>query len=1137
MRSHGTHDATLLAGLVEAYTPVPTVYAACQPQLTNFDHNQFLHWQHSIQTEFNYLNPFDAVMSAWKLGWSVLCDTTDISTAPSLTSDVAVHKTGALKPIEHDECVRPRNSFRKHHCFVAGFSKKVRLFHDEVSIFIGLEDEFQMHPSTMNTYDLANWTDKPWTRRPAKSDSKGDIARPNILKPAQPSPLQMRRTDEQDDIPRRVAAASTANPNAPRDRPENLPPPTFATDIFNLPEFLALPHDFLMENSFLIRTWYVHHFHHPRWVVPRFVELDHRWVLWQREIADAWRDMIQPTEEAQFFTVLPDPDRSYIPRQVVADVIVAQGLDADRFAGLLTIHQQNANGHLRPYALAISLPDEVSGMGLASAADISYLCNTQTCNFYFRWQNIPFSLIPAHYMHDGHGFSVHITPRARHAASSSEEPSQASARITGTARERQSTIGDDRHEHPYPDQQDEGDDNSEHTADTSVPASPSQFEHWQGVQIYRLNRPVVHCFVRWGTYNSILYDVAKFLREHLRNLIGIHNIQALLAGQHEAEDSVILQYVDDLALGSTEQLIVLDVEVHFQIPPAGLLRAPEVSRRVHRIVPQITRTHVLRIARLANYCFLQGDRCLVFYNNDIWPEQDQSAKYLKHGDYLKVVATPPVDQNVPTETALNFAITIDDAEATATRDCTSVPRNHRALALMQTHAECRVGFDHDHHPLHVHVHRHQIAANDNHEAFYGWLDKLADHFSLNALIECSDEGPIAYVTTWFVDHHRVLRCETHRAVRLVGNECRAWRQLIADAWSDQIDQHLPIRFSIVSPQPPSVETESTLAHVILEQNSVPTTHAAGVISLVRQDHRHAYVSHVAVSIGSVVTTQHVLQKVKMVDLCALRRCTIRQGIATFTPGVLEELNSGFNLVVFIPPRDAVEFPVPDKLWTPGMAAVMDAHSIPVQEGDDDVAFTQLIVEAQSTVCKPSPHGPTENRGIPVILPGQDLRRRIRPVHDGADDWILPIGELFPLHGIHNAWDNENLLPVKTWYVHHLRRTTCIRPRDIQLSDHPIMWIEELRNAWMDLLDPRLPFSIHVVKPKPPQFRTQRQACHILLEQGHQTTRAAIVITALFEGPTHDGISQGAYSVLRHIDLRQVIDTMEIGFSVRTEAAF
>ena len=182
-------------------------------------------------------------------------------------------------------------------------------------------------------------------------------------------------------------------------------------------------------------------------------------------------------------------------------------------------------------------------------------------------------------MHDGHGFSVHITPRVRHAASISDEPSQASARTAGTARDRQNTLGDDRHEHSSPAQQNEGDDNSEHTAGTPVPDSPSQFEHWQGVQIYRLNRHVVHCFVRWGTYNSIFHDIASFLREHLRNLIGIHNVQAILAGQHEAEDSVILQYVDDLALGSTEQLIILDVEVHFQVPPFGTLRAPEVSRR------------------------------------------------------------------------------------------------------------------------------------------------------------------------------------------------------------------------------------------------------------------------------------------------------------------------------------------------------------------------------------------------------------------------------------------------------------------------------------------------------------------------------------------------------------------------------
>ena len=73
-----------------------------------------------------------------------------------------------------------------------------------------------------------------------------------------------------------------------------------------------------------------------------------------------------------------------------------------------------------------------------------------------------------------------------------------------------------------------------------------------------------------------------------------------------------------------------------------------------------------------------------------------------------------------------------------------------------------------------------------------------------------------------------------------------------------------------------------------------------IISLVRQDLHHASVSHVAVSIGCIATIQHVLQKVKVVDLCALRRCTIRHGKIILTSGDLEEFNSGFNIVVFCP---------------------------------------------------------------------------------------------------------------------------------------------------------------------------------------------------------------------------------------------
>lgn len=266
---------------------------------------------------------------------------------------------------------------------------------------------------------------------------------------------------------------------------------------------------------------------------------------------------------------------------------------------LLTVYHQTVQGHLRPYALAVSLPDEVSGVGLAAAADISHLCVTQHCNIYFQWQQIPYSMLPTHYMHDGHGFTMHIIPRPRQAAVSSGEASQASR--TGTAKNRNHHNQDEgTHASQTPDRTQDQEDASGFATDTSMPDELTQFEHWQGVQIYRLGKHVVHCFVRWGTYNSILRDIALFLREHLRNLVGSHNVQAMLAGQHEAEDSVILQYVNDFVPGSTEQLIILDVEVHFQTPAEGFLRAPEVSRHVHRIVPHVSHTFVLRLARLAN---------------------------------------------------------------------------------------------------------------------------------------------------------------------------------------------------------------------------------------------------------------------------------------------------------------------------------------------------------------------------------------------------------------------------------------------------------------------------------------------------------------------------------------------------------
>ena len=395
------------------------------------------------------------------------------------------------------------------------------------------------------------------------------------------------------------------------------------------------------------------------------------------------------------------------------------------------------------------------------------------------------------------------------------------------------------------------------------------------------------------------------------------------------------------------------------ISPAGLLRAP---RKVHRVVPQFTRAFVLRLARLSNYCFLQGDRCLVYFNLELWAEQDTRVRSVQHGTYLRVVATPPLDSTLTTEVALNFAISVDEDEATTANagECTAQPRIQRALALHQTHGlllkdvalspviqwplGCSTGAETwlPAYDLHMPAQRALSFATRNAQPT-GWRSLLAHAFNLHGFVECTEEGFVAYITTWFVDHLRSPRCEESRSIRLVGTEIDDWQAQIVEVWHDKILPDTCLDIRMIVPTPPHTETETTLAHLLLEQNRVIATHAAGIISVIRQDRSHAALRHVAVSMSRLISSANILRKVRLQDLCALRRCDVTFNGGLLRQGDLEDLDSGFCVVVHVPlisytdPLPAALEQLP--LWAPAMAAVMDAHARPERnETDDDVSF-------------------------------------------------------------------------------------------------------------------------------------------------------------------------------------------------------
>ena len=266
-------------------------------------------------------------------------------------------------------------------------------------------------------------------------------------------------------------------------------------------------------------------------------------------------------------------------------------------------------------------------------------------------------------------------------------------------------------------------------------------------------------------------------------------------------------------------------------------------------MPQFTRAFVLRLARLSNYCFIQGDRCLVYWNLELWAEQDTRVRTVQHGTYLKVVATPPLDSTVPTDVAFNFAISVDEDETTSVAECTAQPRAHRALALYQVQSTlskvevaapglplsfaCHQGCESKVHALDLYSpERRALSQHQSNDQTVSWLRQLRHAFNLDGFVECTEEGFVAYITTWFADHSHNPR----RPVRIAAVEIGSWQDQIMEAWRDKIDPTALTDIRFISPTPPSTETETTL---VLEQNRVDLTHSAGVISVIKQDRRHA----------------------------------------------------------------------------------------------------------------------------------------------------------------------------------------------------------------------------------------------------------------------------------------------------------
>ena len=868
--------------------------------------------------------------------------------------------------------------------------------------------------------------------------------------------------------------------------PDIIPDPTgapqFVHDLLARAEEHGAFSDLDSDGDLYIRTWYLHHESFRFCEHPKFLEFSEDWRRWERDIGFAWRHWLRPNEEIQIHVVQPDPYRGYLHRPVHADVVISQGHWMRRFSTLSTIHHHHHQHQPFSYAVACSLPRHIGGVTLATAANVDYWRQQPSlrCRTTFAWIDIPFSIANTHIVQHGQAFTITILDSISIASTASASSTQA-VQVQQREPDELSLM------HQMRDPGTEGADQEfDMEVDSQHPPTPGAYESSSlhsgdiSVLIYRLEEPDAHCFASGRTYMSILEEAIHATQMRRRDVRCFHYVPATPAGVHDtAEEAIILQTVRDVAPGSSEKLILLDLEIHFHPLRGGLLVPAATSRKVLKVTTSLHREQILMLTGLYEYCQVQQQRCVVSKDNELWPANDNRVHQMNHGMYIRIQVPPPLDPDLDTEIAIGIARDLaaeeePDRDAVAAR-CRS-RASHVSLRQIGTNIQEIDSRWDPRVPLPEHLpgqarrprqqaQRHQCEFAPGHE---GRLRRLLDEADL---IECEEEGKVMYVTIWYIHHIRRPSCFEGRSARLQALS-DDWCADILQVWQEELDMELPSRLQVIQPPPPCSRFECVQTHIIVEQGS-RDQHVSGLVSFRHepppQPHRDSW-EHRAYSWEQLQSTSSLLQLIGLTTACRHSTCRIMlKGFPFAMFDRLEYLEAADNIAIHIRSDSTTE-----------------SDRVDLMQRSSSMGRQHAIdMTGRATECEgfQTPH---LNPDAPEFIPGvPNLWTQPADINDLYAAWRI---------GAIDRQAGEPAAQFQVWFLcpeGGYRR--CLHPRRVTLWANVDDWREQLSSAWSDHLLPGFPFGIHLVRPNPPHMESDITA-HIILTQLFANRAAGVLIT-------------------------------------------
>ena len=809
-----------------------------------------------------------------------------------------------------------------------------------------------------------------------------------------------------------------------------------------------------------LRTWYIQHRHCEQWSDPRVLPYHEDDRTLEDDIFALWRDQLDRTLDEVLFTVVyPDASGPSDSLQPMADLILSQGLQHPESAVLVSI-QQIPENEIQSLC-AYSMPHHPTGREFLTRIQMEDPCDLHTCMLWYVDELIPLTDAPFA-TDDGQAFVLQIT----------KDHDIELAETEGI------------HHHPMLIHNEAFARNAE-----------QQFATTQGVWIHRLHFSPVFHHVRWTDSRTLLLDCARACGVPIHEAVAVHHVECQVEGQSDWEHSVIVQTVQDFVPGVTDRLILIDVNLHvgegvpFPIPPT-------VIRKVVRAQPMATREHLLHYTMTSAFCQLQGNRCIVKHNGQLWPHQNIALRRLSHGDYVQIHLPPP-SANFH-EITLHELMEIDSYGQYA-HEHVAPGWSFDATALLQTninvhqtaemrdeplrHLQCRalscfrrmaqwIHDDVEDAALVMMQSSASVAVTDepvpapvqniDDQTFFTQMLHTAWHPASEKL--CGETDRHATVQTWFVDFLNAQRCTQPRAVTLY-EDFAQWETTIERAWADMIDPSEPVDLYHVLPVPPDIQSP-LCAHVIVCQRAHVHKRAVMVSVYTRGNHMYRSVGLVDAS-----TSEWDLQVVANLGyectIGALRdRCTCFFSSTAFTPSTMWQTYNGMHFYILV---DATDIPVVDPL-----------------AGEDALSLIQTLQHAPPQI---------DHHDTGAVM---SLMQQTNPAHAPE---VLAQCPLF-IQELHTLWrniarsvsDESPTATLQIWYLNFYGDHICRHPRAITLDDDVTTWDNRIAAACGTLLDPAQAYTYYRVHPQPFD-RSLSLVAHVLVVQNDDRHRIPVLLTA------------------------------------------